>query len=461
MRFDLVTIFPQYFQVLELSLLGKAQDKDLLDINVHDLRQWTQYRHHTVDDTPYGGGAGMVMKADVWGKALDEIIADSPYQSNEIVLAIPTPSGKPLTQQLANELAANAQQIVVACGRYEGIDARVAQHYGAQVVEYSLGDFVLNGGEVAALALVEAVGRLVEGVVGNPQSLVEESHGQAGLLEYPVFTKPPVWRGLEVPPVLLGGNHGAIKRWRRTMALRKTAQVRPDLLAKLDCATLDVTDREVLVECGYVFAPAGSAGPDTDPTATGRPDTTLQSTALQPVTLRQATASDRDALVTLVHQTFPLACPAYLSQQAINAHLDTQLSAEKITAQLESDKYLYLVAQVGGQLVAYVMVEVIDPDALPPDTGKVCQVGTAYLSKCYALPHFHGSGVAGALLEQAVAWVRQNVPWAGAIALGTNDDNKRARKFYRRHGFKVAGRRIFDVGGTPNRDVVMVRPLND
>jgi tRNA (guanine37-N1)-methyltransferase len=222
--FDVVTIFPEYFSVLDLSLLGKARTAGLLETRVTDLRDFTHDRHRTVDDTPYGGGAGMVMKPEPWGEVLDELLTDSS------VLVVPTPAGTPFTQVLARELALE-KHLVFACGRYEGIDARVAAHAAtkARVVEVSLGDYVLNGGEVAALAMIEAVGRLVPGVVGNPESLTEESH-EDGLLEYPSYTKPSSWRGLEVPPVLLSGNHAKVAEWRREQQLERTRRVRPDLL---------------------------------------------------------------------------------------------------------------------------------------------------------------------------------------------------------------------------------------
>ena len=248
MRIDVVSIFPGYLAPLDLSLVGKARETGLLDLRVHDLRDWTTDRHRTVDDTPFGGGAGMVMRPDVWGAALDDVLEDEAH------LLIPTPSGEPLTQRTAEALATESH-LVIACGRYEGIDARVAEHYrsrpGIRVTEFSIGDYVLNGGEVAALVVVEAVGRLLPGVVGNPASLVEESHGAAGLLEYPVYTKPPAWSGLEIPEVLLSGHHARIERWRRDQALVRTASRRPDMLAALDPAELDKHDLATLAGLGW------------------------------------------------------------------------------------------------------------------------------------------------------------------------------------------------------------------
>lgn len=230
MRIDLVTIFPEYFAPLQLSLVGKAIDAGLVEVGVHDLRGWTHDRHRTVDDTPYGGGAGMVLKPDPWGEAFDELI---PEGGPAPVLVVPTPAGRPFRQQAAVELA-QADWLMFACGRYEGIDARVVDYARTrmEVRELSLGDYVLNGGEVAALAMVEAVVRLIPGVVGNPESLVEESHGAEmdGLLEYPVYTKPATWRGIDVPAVLLSGHHGEVAKWRAEQALRITAERRPDLL---------------------------------------------------------------------------------------------------------------------------------------------------------------------------------------------------------------------------------------
>jgi len=244
-----ISIFPEYLDgPLHVSLLGKAVERGLLDVHLHDLRSWTSDRHRTVDDTPFGGGAGMVMRPDVWGTALDDVLTPGAH------LLVPTPAGEPFTQRTA-EVLAGESHLVLACGRYEGIDARVAAHYADRpdvtVTEFSIGDYVLNGGEVAALVVVEAVGRLLPGVVGNPESLVEESHGVAGLLEYPVYTKPPSWAGLEVPDVLLSGHHAKIARWRRDTALERTAARRPDLIAALPLAELDAHDLRVLAEQGW------------------------------------------------------------------------------------------------------------------------------------------------------------------------------------------------------------------
>ncbi|MEO7588322.1 MAG: tRNA (guanosine(37)-N1)-methyltransferase TrmD [Arachnia sp.] len=230
MRLDVVTIFPEYMAPLHLSLVGKAIASGLVDLGVHDLRTWTHDRHHTTDDTPYGGGAGMVMKPEPWGEALDAL-AD--LATGPMTVVVPTPAGRPFTQELAYDLATR-ERLVFACGRYEGIDQRVLDHMaqGYELVEVSLGDYVLNGGEVATLAIIEAIVRLIPGVIGNPDSLLEESHstGHENLLEYPNYTKPPTWRGRDVPEVLLSGNHGLIAAWRREQALERTRQRRPDLL---------------------------------------------------------------------------------------------------------------------------------------------------------------------------------------------------------------------------------------
>jgi tRNA (guanine37-N1)-methyltransferase len=229
LRFDLISIFPEYLSPLKLSLLGKAQDKGLLAINIHDLRDQTTDVHHSVDDTPYGGGAGMVMSPVAWGDAIDQISSDA----DQIDLVILTPAGKKFNQKMAYEFS-KSKQVIFACGRYEGIDARVGKYYMQQknykVHEVSIGDYVLGGGEVAAMVIIEAVARLLPGVLGNPDSLKEESHSIAGnkdesLVEYPNYTKPASWRGLDVPEILLSGNHGEIAKWRRSEAERRTREL--------------------------------------------------------------------------------------------------------------------------------------------------------------------------------------------------------------------------------------------
>jgi tRNA (guanine37-N1)-methyltransferase len=252
MRIDVVSIFPEYLAPLELSLIGKARQDGLLDLNVHDLRDFTTDKHRSVDDTPYGGGAGMVMKAEPWAQALSSVAAARDgATARKPVLIVPSPAGERFTQALAHELA-EEDQLVFACGRYEGIDERVIEwaeeHFTVRPM--SLGDYVLNGGEVAVLAMTEAIVRLLPGVVGNPESLVEESHSD-GLLEYPVYTKPSTWRDRDVPPVLLSGNHGKIAQWRRHEQYRRTAQRRPDLLAEFDAGKLPRADRTALGDLGY------------------------------------------------------------------------------------------------------------------------------------------------------------------------------------------------------------------
>ena len=283
MRLDVVSIFPEYLAPLRLSLIGRAVEKGIIDLGVHDLRDWTHDRHRTVDDTPYGGGAGMVMKPEPWAEALTAILGvdaevpDGPEGSptaapasaesgpvgpepaapagrqdrpagDRPALIVPSPAGTPFTQAHAAELAGR-EHLVFACGRYEGIDQRVVEwaRDHAEVRLHSIGDYVLNGGEVAALVMTEAIARLVPGIIGNPESLTEESL-EDGLLEYPVYTKPAAWRGRAVPDILLSGNHAAIARWRRDERLRRTAEVRPDLIAALDPAALDRRDRAVLDE---------------------------------------------------------------------------------------------------------------------------------------------------------------------------------------------------------------------
>lgn len=263
MKIDVVSIFPEYLAGLQLSLIGKAVDQGVLDLNVHDLRDFTFDRHSTVDDSPYGGGAGMVMKAEPWALALEHILGgespgaasveqtvgadtgdEEPAAAGRPILIVPSPAGPVFNQRIAEELSV-ADHLVFACGRYEGIDQRVidwsGEHFDLRPM--SIGDYVLNGGEVASMVMIEAVSRLIPGVIGNPESLTEESH-EDGLLEYPIYTKPASWRDRDVPEILLSGNHGAIARWRRDRRLERTADVRPDLLAGLN--GLDKHDRSVL-----------------------------------------------------------------------------------------------------------------------------------------------------------------------------------------------------------------------
>jgi tRNA (guanine37-N1)-methyltransferase len=227
MRIDVVTIFPEYLAPLRQSLLGKAIERGDVDLRVHDLRTWTDDVHRTVDDAPYGGGPGMVMLPEPWGRALDEL---APAGTAQPRLLIPSPAGVPFTQATAHELAGEPW-LMLACGRYEGIDARVAE-YAAQrmpVNEISIGDYVLAGGEAAVLVIVEAVSRLLPGVLGNAESAADDSFSD-GMLEAPAYTRPALWRGLSVPPVLLAGNHGEIARWRVDQSRLRTEQRRPDLL---------------------------------------------------------------------------------------------------------------------------------------------------------------------------------------------------------------------------------------
>lgn len=438
MRIDLVSIFPAYFQPLELSLLGKAHDVGLVDVHIHDLRDWTHDRHRTVDDTPYGGGAGMVMKPDIWGAALDEILAADIGLQGERVLAIPTPSGVPLTQAIAEDLARESDHLVIACGRYEGIDQRVADHYrnrGIRVLEYSIGDYVLNGGEAAALVLVEAVSRLLDGFMGNPDSLAEESHSD-GLLEYPAYTRPRSWRGHDVPDVLLGGNHKEIERWRRNRSLERTAARRPDLVAALKHDRLDMADREALVRCGWILTDTGASRID----------------------IRPARIDDAPALAELAARTFPDACPDCIDPEAIAAFIAEELSVEAFTRYIgDPAGCRVLVAGIAGRLGGYTLTLVSGAD-LPEDMIRLRSIdeNAAYLSKCYADSHWRGSGLAGALLEAAVEDA-QAATDAAQIILGTHISNTRAQRFYKRHGFKRGGQRHFQVGGVDNVDVVLVR----
>jgi tRNA (guanine37-N1)-methyltransferase len=260
-RIDIITIFPEYFAPLGVSLIGKAAERGDITFAVHDLRRWTYDIHHTVDDAPFGGGPGMVMKPEPWGEALDAVAgpgtrpADPASVARPPMLVIPAPSGVTFTQQRA---ASYAQEpwLIFACGRYEGIDGRVAEEARTRmrVEEVSIGDYVLAGGEPAVLVMTEAICRLLPGVLGNAESAADDSFGagggpMAGLVEGPAFTRPRLWRDREVPPELLSGDHAAIARWRRDEALRRTARNRPDLIA--DLAGLDDHDRMVLSQAGF------------------------------------------------------------------------------------------------------------------------------------------------------------------------------------------------------------------
>jgi tRNA (guanine37-N1)-methyltransferase len=312
MRIDIVTIFPDYFGPIDadgqvgasgplgVSLIGKAGARGDIDFRVHDLRRWTTDVHHAVDDSPFGGGPGMVMKPDVWGAALDDVLAEAAaaeVATTEAAateagateaapvgpakaaakttaaakaparLVVPAPSGVPFTQELAAAYAAESH-LVFACGRYEGIDSRVVADARTRMVvdEVSIGDYVLAGGEAAVAVIVEAVCRLLPGVLGNEQSAADDSFGGAGgamsgLLEGPVYTRPRAWRGLEVPDVLLSGHHQAIARWQRDEALRRTAANRPDLIRSLAATGdgLDKRDRQVVAEVGFPVDGEGMA----------------------------------------------------------------------------------------------------------------------------------------------------------------------------------------------------------
>lgn len=427
MRFDLITIFPDYFEVLDLSLVGRARQDQIVDIRVHNLRDWAAGKHRTVDDTPAGGGAGMVMRADVWRSAIESVREDG------CVLAIPTPSGKPLSQRDLEELAGRPQ-VIVACGRYEGIDARLAEHYrrvGVEVFEFSLGDYVLNGGEVAALALVEGISRLVPGVVGNPESLLEESHGEEGLLEYPVYTHPHDWQGIAIPPVLHSGDHGRIRRWRRDQSLLRTARLRGDLTRRLLArrpSGLNRRDREVLALGGFS---TGSSNPR----------------------FEVASDSDMAEVADFAGRTFPLACPPSTTEAEIADFISTNLSVEALSRARAAGARITVCRDEDGPIVAYALVEKQPPPGLESFASSAC-----YISKFYVDLGRHGTGVAGALLEFCLA--DAVACWdPAAVILGTNRENRRAARFYRHHGFTKVGRRDFVVGGRSHEDFVFARDL--
>ena len=482
MRFQILTIFPEFFEVLGLSLLGKAAQNGVLSWDVTNLRDFT--------DDP---------RADIWGKAIDAALgdlqsqpADSAPESRpnglvnpKTILAIPTPSGVPLTQAKVRQIATSTDNVVIACGRYEGIDSRIAQHYAdrqlypdLEVFEYSLGDYVLNGGEIAAVALIEAVGRLLDGMVGNPESLVEESYEGTGLLEYPCYTRPEVWRDLAVPEVLKGGNHAEIEAWRRERAIEKTSRRRPDLLAGLDATLLSKRGREKLASLGWLYVSpqdleaiglsrlvavgsawaahqAGSAG-DMRPASGARSETA--DLVAVPLRIRQPDRGEALALSALGSETFPLACPAYVSTEAIAQFVAVEFDLEAVKARLDNpQEHRYWVAEMGGELVGYTYARVQLGEAEAAQAGIVA--GDAYLSKCYVREALHSTGLSGALLEAALTDLAK-VGHAPGVCLGTSMYNKRAQKFYKHHGFRRIGKRTFTVGGVENQDVVMRRSFD-
>ena len=388
------------------------------------------------------------MKPDVWGKALDQVIEQA--GAPKTVLAIPTPSGIPLTQRQVRDLAANTDHLVVACGRYEGIDQRVSQYYqqlpSVEVLPFSLGDYVLNGGEVAAVALVEATCRLLEGFVGNPNSLVEESYELSGLLEYPAYTQPATWRGLDIPAVLLSGDHQKVKSWRRQQSLMLTAKRRPDLIWEIEPGALEKSDREILAAQGFLPAPYS-----------------------QRVRFRRAQPGEAATCSAIASRLFPQACPDYLPADAIKRFIEEELSEPAFKAYLADPGTLILLAEVApgtpGQeettweTAGYTLTHVGDPGFLPPEENLVKAAGEncAYLSKCYLDRRWRGSGLAGALLEVTHAYLQERFPHLTKIGLGTNQGNRRALKFYRHHGYRKCGRRTFLVGGIENQDLIAVR----
>jgi tRNA (guanine37-N1)-methyltransferase len=372
MRVDVVSIFPDYLAPLDLSLIGKARRDGRLDVRVHDLRDFTHDRHRTVDDTPYGGGAGMVMRPEPWGEALDAVTASGDGVPH---LVVPGPAGAPFTQATARRLAAEPW-LVFACGRYEGIDERVVEDAASRmpVSVLSLGDYVLNGGEVAVLAIVEAVARLVPGVLGNAESLVEESH-EDGLLEYPVYTKPPVWRDRPVPPVLLSGDHGAIAAWRHDQRLARTAERRPDL--RSSSAALTAADLD----------------------------------------LRPAQPADAEELVVLQR-----AC--WLSEAVANSTFDIPaLTEDADNVRRSFDEWRTWVVRSGGRLVGSVRART------SPDDRDQWEI-----SRLMVAPDLQGRGIGRSLLEYAESVAPEGTRrfWLNA---GTGSSANLRR--YRRAGYRV------------------------
>ena len=397
MRLDVISIFPDYLAPLDLSLIGKARRDGLIDLRVHDLRDFTHDRHRTVDDTPYGGGAGMVMKPQPWAEALDHV-ADSGTEGRRPRLIVPGPGGMPFTQVLARELA-EEPWLAFACGRYEGIDERVYAHaaddLALEVTVVSLGDYVLNGGEVAVLAIVEAVARLLPGVIGNAESLVEESH-EDGLLEYPVYTKPATWESAQgvtrdVPPVLLSGDHAAIAAWRHQQRLERTATRRPDLLH-------------------------GSAA-----------------AALEDLDLAVATAGDAAEILVLQRACFA-------SEAVCNGTTEIPALVEPLEdVLLHLHQWQTWVVRAHGRLVGAVGAS---PAADDPSVWEVHRLVVA--------PDLEGRGIGRWLLAQAEAAAP---PHTTAYRLETGALSERNLRLYRKAGYRAAAR----VEGRPTVDLVKPR----
>lgn len=375
MRCDIISIFPEYLEPLKLSLPGQAQRKGLLDVAVHDLRDFSHDRHRTVDDTPYGGGAGMVMKPQPWWEALEHVRT---LGDGTPTLIVPGPGGEVLTQRLARELA-DEDWLIFACGRYEGIDERVYEA-AADVMPVrviSLGDYVLNGGEVAVLAMIEAAARLLPGFMGNAESLVEESH-EDGLLEYPVYTKPATWQGREVPPVLLSGDHGKVAAWRHQQRLERTAARRPDLLHASSALTP-----------GGVDDRWGGA------------------------LIAKATPADVGDLLTCTH-----AC--WLREGILNDTLTIPAqheTVESLTASLhEWDTY---VLRHDGRFIGSVRGKLVDD--------------TWHIGRLMVVPDLHGRGLGRALLE----FIQEVAPSdATRFELFTGTGSEHNLKLYKKAGFR-------------------------
>lgn len=378
MRIDVITIFPDYLAPLDLSLIGKARRDGRIDLRVHDLRDFTHDRHRTVDDTPYGGGAGMVMKPEPWGEALTHVAQGADVRP---VLIIPGPGGERFDQSIARELA-EREHLVFACGRYEGIDERVYERAAAdfEVRVLSLGDYVLNGGEVATLAMTEAIARLIPGVIGNTQSLVEESH-EDGLLEYPVYTKPEHWQGLSVPDVLLSGDHGRIASWRHEQRLQRTADRRPDLLPPAAAATVDE----------------------------------LQVTV--------ATPADIGELLTLTH-----AC--WLREGIVNQTLNIPAQHETLESLAESLRgWITYVARIDGRMVASVRGRLETSDERGHPSWEIGRLMVA--------PDLRGRGFGRALLDL----IQHAAPGAvTSYRLLTGVHSLDNQRLYRSAGFRIVGR---------------------